>query len=63
MKTNKLQCCYISLSDGSTHTFVGEAVFEEGEKRSITKIRFGKAEVLPNGCTWETIEGLEKEEK
>jgi hypothetical protein len=58
MKTNRLQACIITLSDGTTATFVGKAIFKKGENRTITNIQFSHAEQLPNGCTWETIENL-----
>lgn len=56
MKTNQLQCCVITLSDGSNHTFIGKAVFKKGEKRTIANIHFTYPEQLPNGVIWETME-------
>ena len=55
MTTARWQAVWITLSDGTIAKFVGPAVVEEGDTRTITKIQFTAPAEMPAGCGFEEI--------
>ena len=53
MTTARWQAVWITLSDGTIAKFVGPAVVEEGDTRTITKIQFTAPAEMPAGCGFE----------
>ena len=49
MTTARWQAVWITLSDGTIAKFVGPAVVEEGDTRTITKIQFTAPAEMPAG--------------
>jgi len=57
--------CYqrviITLSNGTVGVFTGPVICGEDAKLSVVKIEFVEPQLLPKGCSWQSLKGAKEE--